>query len=100
MSKKEKAFEYVVPLIADWWKEQNPTKDFKYNDLSILKIMRILFLIASVDANKQNDGLLNVFNKWYAMPYGHIEKDVWQMIKGKKGVFKNFVISNKGLILK
>ncbi len=100
MSKKEKSFEYVVPLIADWWKEQNPSKDFKCNDLSVLKIMRILFLIASVDTNKDNDGLLDIFDKWSAMPYGHIEKDVWQMIKGKKGIFKNFVISNKPLILK
>lgn len=101
-SKKERAFEYVVPLIADWWKKQNPNFDFKYNDLSILKIMKILFFIVSVKANKDrnNYGVLDVFDKWLATPYGHIEKDVLQMIKGKKGVFNNFVINNKQLIIK
>lgn len=100
MSKKEQAFEYLVPQIAKWWVEQNPSKKFEDNDLSTLKILKLLFFISAVKSNRENDGLLNIFDRWVAMPYGHIERDVYQMIKGKKGIFKNFVISNGPLVLK
>lgn len=75
----------------------NTDKDFKENDLSVLKIMMLLFFTVAASVKQDDEGLLKVFNNFVAMPIGHIESDVWDIIKYKKGIIGQFRISNKGL---
>ena len=95
-SKKEAAFHYFLEAIATQWIMNNTDKDFKENDLSLLKIMLLLFFTVATSAN-DDEGLLKVFNNFVAMPMGHIESDIWDIVKYKKGVIGKFRISNKSL---
>lgn len=99
---KEKAFEVFVLGIVEWWLKQNPLKNWKENDLSSLKIQKLLFFSSALGSTpKENeDGLLNIFNNWVAMPYGPFEKDIIDIIKYRKGQFNYFKIGNHSLILK
>lgn len=100
-SPKEKAFECFVLGIIKWWSEKNPKKEWEQNDLSTLKILKLLFFASAVGSNsKGGDGLLKIFDNWVAMPYGHIEKDIYDLIRHKKGEFSFFIISDKRMILK
>ena len=62
----------------------NTDKDFKENDLSVLKIMMLLFFTVAASVKQDDEGLLKVFNNFVAMPIGHIESDVWDIIKCQK----------------
>mgnify|MGYP003610257323 CR=1 FL=1 len=97
---KEKAFEQFVLGLIKWWAEVNPEKEWEENDLSILKVLKILFFVSAVGADSKGDGLLNIFDNWVAMPYGHVEKDVFDLIRHKKGEFSFFTLTNTRIILK
>lgn len=93
------AFEYIVLGIVKWWIEANPNKPFEENDLSTLKVLKLHFFICAVGTKKDSKvTLLDTF-KFYAMPYGHVCKSVYDTIKKNKGVFKRFTLTNKALVL-
>lgn len=92
---KIKSFEYLIYLLCKWWIEENPEKPWVENDLSTLKVMKLLFLISSVNSNSENDGLLNVFDNWYAEPFGPNEKDIYMHLRECDGQFSWFKISNQ-----
>lgn len=104
-SKKEKMFEYIVLELLKWWKEANPNKEIYDNDLGTLKVMKLLFFTVASSTNsyyhnsKKEVGLLEIFDKWYARPYGHIEGDIDELIRFRKGKFKSFEITPKQIIL-
>lgn len=96
---KKLAFEYFIFNLIKWWGELNPTKEFEENDLSSLKVLKILFFVSAVGSNREEDGLLKIFKNWMAMPYGHVEIDVYKMMRDKEQ-FNWFEITNKRIILK
>lgn len=80
---KTLAFDYFVYQLMNWYKEAFGS-DVE-NDLSTLKVLKLLFFTTAVDAKKNdNTSLLDsTFDKFYALPYGHVEGDIYDAIKQK-----------------
>ena len=90
---KINAFEYVLYKLDEWYKEKNTSSE-EHNDISILKALKLLFFISAVDSRKDSDETLLdvVFNNFVAMPYGHVESDVYSNIKNNS--HNNITIDN------
>ncbi len=80
MEKKIAAFEYLVFRLLEWQREMKGTDD---NDISILKALKLLFFVSAVDTSITEDNTLldNVFDNFVAMPFGHVESNVYDNIK-------------------
>ena len=92
MSLKIDYFEEVLYHLNEWYKEKNPDK--QGNDLSILKVMKLLFFMSG--AVEKND-LFDTFNKFQAWQYGHVEADIYNYYFQQDGVFVNFKIDRNKL---
>lgn len=90
-TKKIEAFEYFVMKVYD--SMGRPEK----NNLSMIKLQAILFLAMSAYLKNKKDendiGLLSIFDNWYAMPYGNIERDIFNYYKANDGQFNGFKIN-------
>jgi uncharacterized phage-associated protein len=97
MNKKE-AFEYVLFRLTEWYKtinQINNNNSFNSsNDLSKLKIIKLHFFVSAVNSKKNN--LLNLFDNFYAMPYGHVESDIYKEINK----LNRFTVSTNSLKIK
>ena len=82
LHKKKQAFEYFVYQLQKWYMEKYAS--FENNDFSILKVLKLLFFCSAIEAEKdKDDTLLDLaFDNFYAMPYGHVESDVYNAIRG------------------
>ncbi|KDN56707.1 type II toxin-antitoxin system antitoxin SocA domain-containing protein [Flavobacterium seoulense] len=80
-SEKIKAFEYLVFKLIIWNKELNNGNE--NNDISVLKALKLLFFVSAVGTTKNSEDTLldNAFNNFVAMPYGHVESDIYFAIK-------------------
>lgn len=94
---KVKYFEYFVKKLVQ---ESKDLEDFKSRNYSIVKTMKLLFFTvqASIEQDKENS-LLNIFDNWYAAPYGHVEGDIDKYIKENDGKFSFFRITRFGIDL-
>ena len=88
------AFEYVLYKLNEWYKENNPTQE---NDLSILKAMKLLFFVSGVDIASN---LFEIFNRFQAWQYGHVEADLYSKYSQLNGKFNYLEISREKTILK
>lgn len=81
---KLKAFEYLLVKLVEWHNEAS--NGIGKNDISLLKGLKLLFFVSAVDAktDSQNTLLDTCFNKFVAMPYGHVESDIYANIKYAK----------------
>lgn len=83
---KLQAFEFVLFNLIDWYKEKNSiqsNEDFNStNDLNKLKVIKLHFFVSAVNA--KNNKLLSIFDKFYAMPYGHVESDIYNNLNQMK----------------
>ena len=73
------AFEYILYQLNNWYKEYFPEN--KCNDISILKAMKLLFFVASINIPKNNNhlrDLLDIFNNFQAWTYGPVEADIYK----------------------
>ncbi|MDC7142398.1 type II toxin-antitoxin system antitoxin SocA domain-containing protein [Bacteroides finegoldii] len=80
-------FEYIIHLLLQWHKEiysnVNPIASF-----TRLKSLKLLFLVSSVNATQDNNGLLDIFDKFYAMQHGPVESDVYNaMVTSQTHIF-------------
>ncbi len=95
MDTKVKIFEVIVNRLKDWFMEENKIgsiQDFnRNNDFSILKLIKLHFLVTAINSSKDNT-LINKFD-FHAMPYGPVETDIYNKIK-TSSVFSNFSIDN------
>ena len=92
------AFEYIVYKLKDWYEDMNPNKkETGENDLSVLKVMKLLFFVSGVDIA---NNLFDIFDRFQAWQYGHVEADLYNQYSQKKGNFNNLEISRERTILK
>lgn len=42
-----------------------------------LKSLKLLFLVSAVNATKEENGLLDIFDRFYAMQHGPVESDIY-----------------------
>ena len=77
------AFEYVVYKLKEWYEDMNPKKkETGENDLSVLKVMKLLFFVSGVDTKKH---LLDTFDNFQAWQFGHVEADVYKEYSKEDG---------------
>jgi hypothetical protein len=68
-------------LIESYKNKQNVSDDVAMMSFDRLKAMKLLFFVASYNTNKESQGLLTIFNRFYAMPFGHVERDVYNAMR-------------------
>jgi hypothetical protein len=89
---KSDCFQYSMHLFLEWHKEK---KGHEWpNDLSILKTMKLLFFMVAADSTPAGDGVLlkQVFTDFRALPYGHVEGEIYSEINRCHGKFSHFTI--------
>lgn len=94
LSKKTVAFEYLMIQCLSWYREVFPQKDS--NDFSKLKVIKLLFFASAVNATEKEEALLSTFDNFYALPFGHVESDVYTDL----GALNLFTITNENLVPK
>jgi uncharacterized phage-associated protein len=92
-SEKLALFEEFLLLLVDWFCEayKIERKDFNNhprNDLSKLKIIKLHFFAVST-----SQAALAKFDSFYAMPYGHVETDIYSNL----GLISQFRINSSNL---
>jgi len=76
-SKKLQYFEYLVKKYIDWYKDISNGLEIHSAAFTRLKLQKLLFLSAAINAVENNIGLLSVFDDFYAMQYGPVESDIY-----------------------
>ena len=83
--KKIYLFEYMIKKIVEKYVTlKNVDKREALSAFSKLKLIKLNFFISAVNANEKNNGLLDIFDNFYAMPYGHVESDIYEGLKKLK----------------
>lgn len=73
-------FEYILSKLIIWYKEIFPTVSHPELKFSKLKVLKLLFFVTTINSSKRKRGLLDIFNKFYAMSYGPVESDIYNAI--------------------
>ncbi len=73
-------FEYFLKELVNWFCSYHNIglSDFnnhQENDLSKLKVFKLHFFACT-----KNDRLISIFNSFHALPYGHVESDVYNSL--------------------
>jgi len=89
-------FEYSIDKFVEWYQDINGHSDGWKSNFTKLKLIKLNFFLSAVNANDANDGLLDIFDNFYAMPYGHIEFDIYNHILN----LHKYNVSNTGIDFK
>lgn len=94
---KISAFEYLLFKLVEWHKELTGNDE---NDISVLKALKLLFFVSAVGTTKDSKSTLmdDLFQNFVAMPYGHVESEIYDYIKN--GSLSNITINNSTTIIK
>jgi len=77
IEQKKSNFEYIVYKLNDLKNE------FQIQDDSIftkLRLQKLLFLVSTINATSDDKGLLKTFDNFYALPYGPVESDIYNLM--------------------
>lgn len=92
---KQNHFEYVLHCLLLWYKEVKGNEEG--NDISTLKALKLLFFVSAAKSSSEAESLVDdPFNSFVAMPYGHVELDVYNLIQFNGGTLEYFKINNSG----
>lgn len=75
---KNLLFEYIVYRLNEWKQKIGSEKVPAFTKL---RLQKILFLICAWNVSKTEPKLLSVFNRFYALPYGPVEMDIYEAMK-------------------
>jgi len=70
---------YILSQFLNWYGDSYG--DFESNDLSILKTLKLIFLLSTINTDKEKENLLDFDFKYTAMPFGPVEKDIYSWYK-------------------
>ena len=79
--KKLRYFEYTVQKLVEWYNETGSLLSNQSNDFNKLKVLKLHFFVSAISSNENDLGLLKIFDKFCAMPYGHVESQVYDNLK-------------------
>lgn len=88
-------FEYVVSKFIAWQKGDNNTSNF--SSFTRLKLQKLLFLTAAVNATPESKDLLVVFNNFHALPYGPVESDIYNAMTENR--FTNISFQERHMVI-
>lgn len=83
MENKYLTFEFLCHQLYYWYYEgikETNNIDQHSNDLSKLKVMKLLFFITAASSSESDVGLLEIFNNFYALPLGPVESDIYNYL--------------------
>ncbi|HFI4794338.1 TPA: type II toxin-antitoxin system antitoxin SocA domain-containing protein [Elizabethkingia anophelis] len=83
---------YILTKLIEWYSDSYG--DAVSNDLSVLKTLKLIFLLSTINVDQKNKNLLDYNYRFTAMPYGPVEIDVYDWCKdgtlneiiGKQGI--------------
>ena len=84
---KNLLFEYIVFRLDEWRTSLNVVNVPTFTKL---RLQKILFLICAWNATDTDLRLLNVFNHFYALPYGPVEIDIYEAMNNNSFQHINF----------
>lgn len=87
MENKKLLFEYLIFKLEQWKQEKHSRSQVVFTKL---KLQKILFLVASVKSKNGTYPLLSIFNKFYALPYGPVEMDIYEAMNKNSFANVNF----------
>lgn len=85
---KRNLFEYLVFLLDKWYREGNTETPIEFTKL---RLQKILFLAAATNAVEEEHPLLDVFDRFYALPYGPVELDIYDSMNNNQFQHITFV---------
>lgn len=77
---KLQLFDYLSLKLIEWYKETGNSEHEVEHNFSKLKLLKLLFFACAASIKKDGNDLLNYFDNFYAMPYGHVESDVYEQL--------------------
>lgn len=77
LNRKQLLFEYMVVCLDKWRLELYPSCTSKYTKLQLQKL---LFLTCAAFESEKDYPLLDIFDRFYALPYGPVELDIYEMM--------------------
>lgn len=80
---KNLLFEYLV-FRLDEWKKKIESTGKSVPAFTKLRLQKILFLVCAWNTTNADRKLLNVFNSFYALPYGPVEMDIYEAMKSNR----------------
>lgn len=78
MVDKKHVFEYFVYRLDEWRNQLDCSFDGPF---SKLRLQKILFLVCASKATVEDKKLLNIYNRFFALPYGPVEMDIYEAMK-------------------
>lgn len=84
-------FEYTIYKLIEWVKKNNPSLTHPESSFTKLKALKLLFFVAAVNSSNKSHILLDIFNNFYAMPYGPVESDIYNSILHKLTKYYNIL---------
>lgn len=91
------AFDYMLSLFEEWYNTDNKEQNRDFEKCSKLSVLKLLFLV-SVPKIKGGDDLLNVFNNFYALPYGPVESDIYNAIQAN--TLPSYSVTERSIVSK
>lgn len=80
MCDKYLLFEYLVFRLNGW---RSQLDNVNIVSFSKLRLQKILFLVCAYEATNDDRKLLNVFDNFFALPYGPVELDIYEAMNEK-----------------
>lgn len=77
MSIKKSSFEYLLNRLLKWFEEVAPQKNVA--SFTRVKTLKLLFFVSAIKDENGKD-LLDIFDKFYAMPHGPVESDIYNLM--------------------
>lgn len=84
---KKMLFEFLVCELDNWRINQGISRT---DLLTKLRLQKILFFVASVKATSKHHPLLDIFNNFYALPYGPVEIDIYEYMNNNEFQYLSF----------
>jgi uncharacterized phage-associated protein len=94
---KNQAFNYMITLFKEWHIKETSDNSAYKTAFSKLSLLKLLFLTAATPNDESSD-LLDVFDNFYALPYGPVESDIYKDINAD--TISNFTITERAIIEK
>ncbi len=91
------AFDYMLSLFEEWYNEDNKEQNRGFEKCSKLSVLKLLFL-ASAPKGGDSIDLLDVFDNYYALPYGPVESDIYNAIQNDE--LPSYTVKDRTIVAK
>lgn len=82
-------FEYIVFQLLKWHLSLHP-KDSNFSSFTRLKVLKLLFFVSAIHKDNEQQDLLDIFDKFYAMQHGPVESDIYNAMIQESLIYYSF----------